>query len=291
MRFNKLVQTERKITHLVLECIAEIDTRRLYLEKAYPSLYEFLVKEFGYSPSAAVRRIESARLLREVPEVAVKIESGAINLSQLSKVQQAVRVVQKTQERKMDTQEKTELIALIENTTQEQTQVILNQKLSIPITTVCKQRHHADESVTLTIHLTKEQMEILTHARNLISHAVPDKNWSQVFSYLAQKEITRRTALRKRAPAQCVLKADSTTATVVGKPLTQAVKKSVFARQACCQFRDPSSGKVCGSKRFLQVDHRRPQWAGGSNDLSNLQVLCAQHNQYKYRRESFCSYS
>ena len=42
-RFGKLVQTERKITHLVLECIAEIDLRKIYLDQAYPSLFEFLL--------------------------------------------------------------------------------------------------------------------------------------------------------------------------------------------------------------------------------------------------------
>ncbi len=31
-RFDKLVQTERKVTHLVLECIAEIGARQLYLK-------------------------------------------------------------------------------------------------------------------------------------------------------------------------------------------------------------------------------------------------------------------
>jgi hypothetical protein len=36
-RFDKLVRTERKITHLVLECIAEIGARQLYLPMAYPS--------------------------------------------------------------------------------------------------------------------------------------------------------------------------------------------------------------------------------------------------------------
>src|SRR5688572_6099257 len=87
-RLGKLVQTESKITHLILECIAEIDKRKLYLERAYPSLYEFLIRQFGYSPSAALRRIDAARLLREVPEVSEKIESGGVNLSQISQIQQ-----------------------------------------------------------------------------------------------------------------------------------------------------------------------------------------------------------
>lgn len=105
-RLGKLVQSERKIMHLILECIAEIDDRKLYLEKAYPSLYEFLVKEFGYSPSAAMRRIESARLLKEVPEISQKIESGALNLSQLSQLQQAARLLQKPNSEKWSLQKK-----------------------------------------------------------------------------------------------------------------------------------------------------------------------------------------
>lgn len=73
IRFGKLVQTERKITELVLDCINEIERRKIYRARAYPSLFEFLVKEFGYSPSSAVRRIETARLLREIPAVSAKI--------------------------------------------------------------------------------------------------------------------------------------------------------------------------------------------------------------------------
>ena len=75
-RFGRLVQTERKITHLVLQCIAEVDSRKLYFERGSSSLYEFLIQQYGYSPSAAIRRIESARLLRDVPEISKKIEEG-----------------------------------------------------------------------------------------------------------------------------------------------------------------------------------------------------------------------
>ncbi|MBO9667386.1 MAG: DUF222 domain-containing protein, partial [Bdellovibrio sp.] len=184
-RFGKLVQTERKITHLVLECIAEIDSRKLFLDKAYPSLYEFLVQEFGYSSSAALRRIESARLLREVPEVAAKIESGALNLSQLSKVQQAVRAVQKIEDRKLDLEEKKELLNRIEHTTQQQTEAILCQALSLPVLVENKERVHRDESVTLTITLNKEQIAILKQAQDLIAHAVSEQNWAEAITYLA----------------------------------------------------------------------------------------------------------
>lgn len=301
-RFGKLVQTERKITHLVLECIAEIDSRRLYLDKAYPSLYEFLVREFGYSSSAALRRIESARLLREVPEVAAKIESGALNLSQLSKVQQALRTVQKVEDRKLESSEKKELLSRIEHTTQQQTEVILSQALSLPIFAEDKEKYHRDESVTLTITFSKEQMQILTQAQDLISHAVPEKKWAEALTYLAQKEIQRRTQVKRKLPKE---EKDLTTVLASAKtlpmnnpaptpatgverrPVPAAVRKAVFHQQRCCQYRDPETGRICGSTRFSQTDHRQAVWAGGSNEASNLQILCGQHNRHKYRQESF----
>ena len=82
--FGKLVQTERKITAQVLEFILEIERRKIYLDLAFASLFDYLTKEFGYSPAAAMRRIQSARLVRELPEVLMQINSGQVNLSKIS---------------------------------------------------------------------------------------------------------------------------------------------------------------------------------------------------------------
>ena len=298
-RFGKLVRTERKITHLVLECIAEIDHRKIYLQKAYSSLYDYLIKEFGYSPSAALRRIESARLLREVPEMAEKIETGALNLSQLSKVQQAIRTVQKTEQRKMSLPEKRELLLKIENTTQENTELILAQELNLPAEVVNKAKVHRDESVTLTMTLSKEQMELLQKVGNLISHAVPEKKWADVVCYLAKKELDRRTKKKIEARQIEVIRNTESgtkaitpsairksTVSTLRKPIPSALRKTILHQGAHCEFRDVQTGKLCGSQRFLQIDHIVPVWAGGSNDPKNLRTLCADHNQFKYLQEA-----
>jgi hypothetical protein len=81
-RMEKLARTERKITHLILEHIAEIETRRLYAELGYDGMYSYLIQALGYSEGSAYRRLQSARLLRSVPEIAEKIENGKWNLSQ-----------------------------------------------------------------------------------------------------------------------------------------------------------------------------------------------------------------
>lgn len=268
-RFGKLVQTERKITHLVLECISEIDFRKVYLEPAYPSLFEYLVKVYGYSPSAAVRRIESARLMREVPEIAVKIEDGSLNLTQLSQVQQAIRITQKQESRKVQTDEKRELLKKIENTTQNQTELILAKELNLPLVTQEKERIHQNESVTLTVTFSKEQIAILEEASDLMSHALPNQKWADVITALAKKEIQRRTEMKGPTEGKNSKKADNPK--TKGKPnlvcehkniVTKAnlpiarkaikpnLRKTIFAKDKYCQFKDPLTNKICGSVRF-----------------------------------------
>lgn len=112
--FSDLVQKERQITAQVLACIAEIDRRQLYLEKGYRSLFDFLVRDYGYSPGAAMRRVDGARLLRELPDVKEKIERGTLTLSQANQIQRAAREMKKT-ERALSTEEKQELILQVEH--------------------------------------------------------------------------------------------------------------------------------------------------------------------------------
>ncbi len=293
-RFGKLVQTERRITHLVLEVISEIDVRKIYLERAYPSLFEFLTKVFGYSPSAAVRRIESARLMREVPEIAIKIEEGSLNLSQLSQVQQAIRISQKQKSHRVQTSEKRELLKKIENTTQNQTELILAKELNLPLITEEKERIHQNESVTLTITFSKEQIAILENASDLMSHALPNQKWADVMTALALKEIQRRTEIKKSnrfaAPSKTEVLSDGDELKPIipaaRKAIRSNLRKTTFANDKCCQFKDPLTNKICGSVRFLEIDHIQPIWAGGDNSADNLRILCSQHNKFKYAKES-----
>ena len=283
-RFSKLVQTERKITHLVLECISEIDLRKIYLERAYPSLFEYLVKVFGYSPSAAARRIESARLLREVPEIASKLEDGSLNLSQLSQVQQAIRSTQKQEARKVPTAEKRELLKKIENTTQNQTVLILAKELNLEVITEEKERIHQNESVTLTITFSKEQMALLEKARGFMSHSLEDSKWAELITTLAEKEVHRRTKIKQKPQIEFTPVTEVT-------PFTRSlipthIRKSILQKDQCCQFKDPLTNRICGSLRFLEVDHIQPVWAGGDNSFENLRILCSAHNKFKYARES-----
>ena len=325
-RFHKLVKTELKITHLILQSIAEIDRRKPYLERAYPNLYEFLVEGAGYSAAAAMRRIDGARLLRELPELAEKLESGAVNLTQVSKLQQAVRQVQKSSDQKLSSEVKLEILERLENVSERETQKILEETLHFSAELPSREIHHRDDTVTLTMTFSKEQLKELAKARNSVAHAAAG-DWAEVISYLAFKENQRRQGKspQTQAPQAPMINSQTTKPTKgessqvprtgpIMKPkaalkkatsapeaakhtkaferskinrfIPARIKKEIRSRDGSCQYRDPKTQKLCGSHRYLQIDHPKPIWAGGSNNTNNLQLLCANHNKMKYRKEA-----
>ena len=80
---ERLVKSERKIMHLVLVHLVEVERRKLFLELGYESIYKFLTQHLGYSEDAAYDRMAGARVLKSAPEVITKLEEGSINLTQL----------------------------------------------------------------------------------------------------------------------------------------------------------------------------------------------------------------
>ena len=66
--------------------IAEIDRRQLFLRRGYSSLYEYCVRELGYSESQAMRRITAARCIVKYPDVFELLKSNEINLGTIARV-------------------------------------------------------------------------------------------------------------------------------------------------------------------------------------------------------------
>src|SRR5690606_41624488 len=90
-KFKKLAQADRELLVEIIRVIQECDARRIYLELGYPNLFTYMVEGLGYSAGAAQRRIDAARLSREIPVVAEKLESGEMTLSHVSMIQKASR--------------------------------------------------------------------------------------------------------------------------------------------------------------------------------------------------------
>lgn len=296
-KLKKLISKEREILSEIILHIIEVDRRKLYLSLAYPNLFEYLIKHIGYSAGSAQRRIDAARLSREVPEVITNLENGKINLSQISLMQKAIRQVQTEQNNKVALETKEKLIEKIQNKSFSESEVMVNKTLNIEVKESSKTSYQQNESVRLEVTLTQNQWEKMLRMRELLSNTLPNGSWDQVFEYVAEKVIQQkdkasgqtevRTSVSK-ADERVNMKEENMKEENMNSrsAIPKFIQRQVFTRDKCCQYQDKNTKQKCGSKWQLNLDHIQPVWDNGSNRASNLRVLCANHNREVYRLQS-----
>jgi hypothetical protein len=81
LNLSQLVGRDRATTAKLIAHIAEVDTRRLYAEAGYPSMFAYCVEELHFSEDAAGRRIHAARVARRFPALLRALEDGRLNLT------------------------------------------------------------------------------------------------------------------------------------------------------------------------------------------------------------------
>ena len=82
---------ERAATALLLHHLCEVERRRLFAREGFSSLFDYCLRRLKMSESQAARRVNASRALALMPELGVKIESGALTLSNLSLAQVSFR--------------------------------------------------------------------------------------------------------------------------------------------------------------------------------------------------------
>lgn len=262
---RKLVQDERRVTNEILRLINIAMERRTYLELGYASMFDWLVKDFGYSNAAAFRRIEAARLVRAVPEAILKLESGQISLSSMSRANSAIRTQERISGEKVSLKMKQEIVKRIENKSTQEVERELFKLL--PETQAHMQ---AERRVALNENTTRHSMNFsaemsadLQKAKELLSHKFPHATDAEVIGY-ALKVLLQ--------------KIDPTTSAAEAKRVTKSPVKRLRLKEAGCTFKDSVSGRICGSRYQVQVDHIHPKGLGGRDSPENLRPLCRQHN-------------
>ena len=86
---SSLVRHERHLQGAVIDHLAEIDARRLFLRRGCSSLFDYAVRELGYSDAAAGRRIGAVRLCADQPGARERLRDGSLTLSAAAELQWA----------------------------------------------------------------------------------------------------------------------------------------------------------------------------------------------------------
>src|SRR5260221_3743206 len=76
-----LIDKERATTAALVAHLAEVDSRKLYLPAAYPSMHAYCLGELHLSEDAAFRRIRAARTARRFPVLFTALAEGRLHLT------------------------------------------------------------------------------------------------------------------------------------------------------------------------------------------------------------------
>jgi hypothetical protein len=299
------VRLERESTLKIIKLFQEIYDRKLYLDCGFPSFYEMATKHFGYCAGSAMRRINAMKLIREIPQVESKIESGELSLSVASDVQSFL-YQEAREERGYSKFEKIDLIKSCLGKTRKEAEEEFAKRNPE------RERRESSYAISqdrlrISFSISKELNEKLNHLKDLLSHVDPAMTTETLIERLSELGLDKYDPKRKAARAKVreekrnkESKGSSDTkmrANVEGEieagtePATSAaeVKRSRYIPAAerhavetnTCVHVDSKTGRRCNSTRFLQLDHIHPFSQGGANTAKNLRWMCGAHNRWR----------
>jgi 5-methylcytosine-specific restriction endonuclease McrA len=281
-------ESERRLTLEILWHLRENERRMLYAQMGYRDLKEYCIKELKYSEGSAWRRISAMRLLKEVPEVEIKIQSGELNLTQVSMVQSHFREVKAT------LAEKKEILLEIENQTKKSTERVLAERkpenLIETQSETEKPKRGGKLEVTLVLdedlQAKLDEIQILlgsSHSKLELFRFMTEQTLKLLRKKSEPKVKSQLLIKPKMSPHhQCKAPPLRSRGAAKSRYIPVGIRKKVQLRDRNrCQYKGPISGRQCESTLHLQIDHKLPFAKGGNSDPENLQLLCATHNRLR----------
>lgn len=253
---KRLVEKERSLSIQILHHLKEIERRRLFSDLGYGSLFEYTVKELGYSEASASRRIQSARLLKEIPTIENKLKTGELSITNV-----ALAALTFKNENVSDKETKIEILSKIENKTKRECEKALNELLPTS----------KKVALSFKIEFSEKNMELLEEIKGLLAHRRMKEE--EIFFYVLSLSIEE---IKKQK-----FKLNAKFNTPVAKPcitrsIPNIIKKQVYER-------DQGRCVKCKSSYKLEYDHMTPFAHGGKTSLENLRLLCFSCNQRRLK--------
>jgi hypothetical protein len=238
------VDGEREATSNVLHHFQEIERRRLYCTQKCESLFQLVMKRWGYTENEAVCRISAMRLLTELPEIEEKISTGALTLTHLNMARSHFRNEKKENLKEISREVKIEILKKLENTSKRESHEIFISLSTNPQSAPRDEIRPLDEGTVIFKFAADKQTESV-QSMNLFDEKVP---WPVKVNHIVQE-----------GPGSA-------------KVNQSAVNRMIWQR-------DKRRCTNCGSTFALEKDHSNPKAKGGDSSTYNLRLLCRKCNQ------------
>ncbi len=242
-----LVSKEKFYTNKILEKFIYLLNSRAFAELGYSSLYEYAMKELGYSEDQAYRRIAAAKVLRVVPEASalslskLVIASSLLKNKNLDRAGLAARVLE------------------LKDKSFSETEKLTRNKTS------------------KKVELTKETLKLLEEVKYDLNTGDTNELIQKLCKFYKNK-----TKPRVRENSTRAIKVDKKQLTF-SRYIQAHVKEEVLKKSDHqCEFVG-TNGKRCEAKTKLEFAHHYPYSLGGENKASNLKIYCKTHNLFEQK--------
>ncbi len=249
------------------------------------------------------------KLVKEMPQFEEKIESGELSLSVAADVQSFLNQEAKI-ERPYSLNAKIELVETCLGKSRREVEVEFARRN--PEREKRETQHSiSHDRLRVSFSISKALNDKLNHLKDLLGHVDASMTTESLLEQLAElgldkydparkakytaaREVRVRKMSRQTESTQTYEKSESPTkidSSNVSTPVptsaaevtrTRYIKvderNRVFDDQRRCRFVS-ASGRRCGSKRFLQLDHIKPFAQGGASEATNLRWMCGAHNR------------
>lgn len=289
---------ERKTSHNILLHLKEIRSRRLYAERGFPNLFSNLVHHFHQSETAANQRLKALDLMMDVSVVEERLISGDLSLSTVAMAQRQIVREEKLTGSKMSAEKKLEIVESITNKTMNQAEVELFKHL--PETATHPQSYERRVSADATrmgLTMPDDVREMMIKLKELWAHVDPTMDNVEVMRRafkiaLAQVDPTQRKKSQGRTEKTSTTESAHRTTqsakhrsterlTYYGKEFDRVLWERAGSQ---CEYVDKKTNRRCDCKFGLEREHKIPIAKGGTNELSNMELLCTTHNQLRARQ-------
>jgi hypothetical protein len=255
-----LVKQESTLLVTILHNIKEIDRRRLFADFKQPSLLDLVMHELGYPRDQALRRIQAMRMLREIPQVELMIESGELNLTHVGIVQ-SLFSHQKREGKALDLGEKITVLRKVAGQSTREAQRIVFALADTPLKFKESIKMVGEDSFEVTFTAKAATIQNLEKLKGILAHTYPGITLDQLIHKLTELGLETFSS------------AKAANSVVSPRPDSKAqIKRQIWQR-------DKSLCTNCGSTFAVEEDHRWPKAKGGQYTLENMRLLCRSCNQ------------
>jgi hypothetical protein len=254
---KSLVKQEAALLITILHHIQEIDRRRLYSEFKQPGLLELIMKELGYPRDQAIRRIQTMRMLRELPEIEPMLESGKLNLTHVG-IAQSLFSHEKKEGKPFTQQAKMAVFTQVAGKTTREAQKIIFSHFTSPVKFKEIIKMVGVDTYEITFRTNEALVNSLEQLKTMLAHKHPGISLEELIQKLAELGLKEFERVKPVAAPRLESKAET--------------KRQIW-------LRDHGQCTNCGSVFALEEDHKVPKAKGGAYSLKNMRLLCRSCNQ------------